>query len=211
MLKRVALTGVLVVCVAMVGARAGARADAIEDGSRQFIQSVADKAIESLTAKDIPKAERVSRFRVLFNENFAVTQIGKFVLGRYWRSASEAEQAEYLGLFEDLMVVSYVDRFSSYAGEALSLKEARTENQTNVTVFSEIKRPGGTKPIQVNWRVGTNGTIYKILDVVIEGASLSNTLRSDFGSIVRQKDGKISGLIDELRKKTASLSQEKQK
>jgi len=206
MLKRLALTGILVVCVAATAARA----DAIEDGSRQFIQSVADKAIESLTAKDIPKAERVSRFRVLFNENFAVTQIGKFVLGRHWRTATEAEQVEYLGLFEDLMVVSYVDRFSSYAGEALSLKEARTENQTNVTVFSEIKRPGGTKPIQVNWRVGTNGTIYKILDVVIEGASLSSTLRSDFGSIVRQKDGKISGLIDELRKKTASLKQELQ-
>ena len=206
MLKRLALTGILVVCVATTGARA----DAIEDGSRQFIQSVADKAIESLTAKDIPKAERVSRFRVLFNENFAVTQIGKFVLGRHWWNATEAEQIEYLGLFEDLMVVSYVDRFSSYAGEALNLKEARTENQTNVTVFSEIKRPGGTKPIQVNWRVGTNGTIYKILDVVIEGASLSSTLRSDFGSIVRQKDGKIAGLIDELRKKTASLKQEMQ-
>ncbi|NQW00723.1 MAG: ABC transporter substrate-binding protein [Rhodospirillales bacterium] len=211
MLKRFALTGALVICVVGMGFATSARADANEENSLQFIQSVADKAIQSLTAKDTPKPERVKQFRILFNENFAVKSIGKFVLGRYWGRASEAEQNEYLGLFEDLMVVSYVDRFSSYAGESLVLKDARTENETTITVFSEIKRPGGTKPIQINWRVGTNGTIYKILDVAVEGASMSTTLKSDFGSIVRQKDGKVSGLIDELKKKTASLTEEMQK
>ena len=108
------------------------------------------------------------------------------------------------------MVISYVDRFGSYAGNALKLKNARTENKTTVTVFSEIKRPGGAKPIHIDWRVGTNGTIYKVLDVVVEGASMSSTMRSDFGSIIRQKNGKVSGLIDELKKKNRSLQAEMQ-
>ncbi len=45
----------------------------------------------------------------------------------------------------------------------------------------------------------------KILDVIVEGASMSQTLRSDFGSIIRQKGGKVSGLLDVLRVKTAAL------
>lgn len=206
MLKRFGLPGALIACLLIVGFGERSRADVLEDGARQFIQSVADKAIKSLTAADTPKPERVNRFRILFNESFAVKSIGKFVLGRYWKRASKEEQAEYLGLFEDLMVVSYVDRFNTYAGEALKLKDARTENEQTVTVFSEIKRPGGTKAIVVNWRVATNGTIYKIVDVMIEGASMSTTLRSDFVSIVRQKNGKVAGLIEELKKKTASLN-----
>lgn len=210
MLKRFGLSAALIVCLLVMGLSSNANANDLEDGSLKFIQSVADKAIESLTATDIPKPERIGRFRVLFSENFAVKSIGKFVLGRYWRGATKEEQTEYLSLFEDLMVISYVDRFSSYAGEALGLKNARKETETVVTVFSEIKRPGGSSPIKVNWRVGTNGTIYKILDVVVQGASMSNTLRSDFGSIVRQKNGKVAGLIEELKKKTASLNADAQ-
>ena len=211
MLKKFGLVGALVGIVLSAGFGVSVKADAIEDGSRQFIQVMADQAIQSLRADGLAQAERVKRFRVLFNDNFAVKSIGKFVLGRYWRKANDDEKKEYLSLFEDLMVISYVDRFGSYAGNALKLKNARTENKTTVTVFSEIKRPGGAKPIHIDWRVGTNGTIYKVLDVVVEGVSMSSTMRSDFGSIIRQKNGKVSGLIDELKKKNRSLQAEMQK
>ena len=209
MLKKFGLVGALVGIVLSAGFGVSVKADAIEDGSRQFIQVMADQAIQSLRADGLAQAERVKRFRVLFNDNFAVKSIGKFVLGRYWRKANDDEKKEYLSLFEDLMVISYVDRFGSYAGNALKLKNARTENKTTVTVFSEIKRPGGAKPIHIDWRVGTNGTIYKVLDIVVEGVSMSSTMRSDFGSIL-QKNGKISGLIDELKKKNRSLQAEMQ-
>ncbi|MDP6403471.1 MAG: N-acetylneuraminate synthase family protein, partial [SAR202 cluster bacterium] len=46
----------------------------------------------------------------------AVETIGQFVLGRYWRKATEAERREYLKLFEDLIVETYVDRFTKYTG-----------------------------------------------------------------------------------------------
>ena len=210
MLKKLGLVGALVGIVLSCGFGISVKADNIEDGSRQFIQVMADQAIQSFRADGLAQAERVKRFRVLFNDNFAVKSIGKFVLGRYWRKANDDEKKEYLSLFEDLMVISYVDRFGSYAGNALKLKNARTENKTTVTVFSEIKRPGGAKPIHIDWRVGTNGTIYKVLDVVVEGASMSSTMRSDFGSIIRQKNGKVSGLIDELKKKNRSLQAEMQ-
>jgi len=134
-----------------------------------------------------------------------VRSIGKFVLGRNWRRATDVERKEYMVLFEDLMVVTYVDRFQRYAGESLKVKKTRVDAESIATVFSEIERPDGAKPIRVDWRVGTNGTIYKLLDVIIEGTSMSNTLRSDFGSIVRREGNQIGGLLALLREKTAAL------
>jgi len=180
----------------------------IEEGADSFLRSLAGKAVQSLTQAETPRNERIKRFRVMFRENFAVRSIGKFVLGRNWRRASDAEKKEYLVLFEDLMVVTYVDRFQRYAGEALMVVKARAESDNIATVFTEIERPGGAKPIRVDWRVGTNGTIYKILDVVVEGTSMSNTLRSDFGSIVRREGNQVSGLLEALRQKTAALKAE---
>lgn len=173
--------------------------------SADFIRSLADKAIHSLTDPSTERAVRIERFRKMFNDNFAVSSIGKRALGRYWRQASEAEQARYQNLFEDLMVVTYVDRFATYAGEALEILKYRAEDQAIATVFSEIQRKGGAKPIRVDWTVGANGTIYKIVDVKVEGVSMTQTLAADFASIIRQGGG-IPGLLYELQKKTAHLS-----
>ena len=170
-----------------------------------FIRSLADQAIKSLTQKDTPRDVKIKRFRTLFNDSFAVRSIGRFVLGRSWRKASKEEQTEYLKLFEDLMVVSYVDRFSRYAGDVLVITRTRAENPRNTTVFTKVKTSSTGKPAKVLWRVGSRGKIMKIVDVIVEGVSMSQTLRSEFSSIVRQKGGKVSGLIEELRKKTKSL------
>ena len=101
------------------------------------------------------------------------------------------------------MVVSYVDRFARYAGKNLNVTRTRLENAKNVTVFTQISRSAG-QPVKVLWRVRAYGDAMKILDVIVEGASMSQTLRSDFGSILRQKGGKVSALLDILRVKTAS-------
>jgi phospholipid transport system substrate-binding protein len=173
--------------------------------SADFIRSLADKAIQSLTDPTTDRAVRIERFRKMFNDSFAVRSIGKRALGRYWRQASEVEQTRYQALFEDLMVVTYVDRFANYAGEALAVLKYRAEEQAIATVFTEIMRKGGAKPIRVDWTVGTNGTIYKIVDVKVEGVSMTQTLSADFASIIRQGGG-IPGLLDELQKKTTQLA-----
>ena len=112
---------------------------------------------------------------------------------------------DHLALFEDLMVVSYVDRFTEYAGERLAITKTLPVGDGAIIVFSEIARPAGGPPVRVDWRVGVKDKTYKVVDVIVEGTSMSTTLRSDFGSIIRRSGGKVAGLIDELRKKTASL------
>jgi phospholipid transport system substrate-binding protein len=189
---------------------APARASAeLENGAKAFIESLAKQAVDSLADPKIPRPERIVRFRRMFNDSFAVEAIGRWILGRHWRTATEAERSEYLGLFEDLMVVSYVDRFAEYAGEALKVNRSITENENTVTIFSEIVRPNGGPAVRVDWRVGRNKqAAYKIVDVLVEGTSMSNTMRSDFTSVLNQKGGQMSGLIEVLREKTVALKQE---
>lgn len=208
MICRRRFLGAAICLLLAVGAAKPAAADAEQLGSEKFITSLANKAVASLTDQSASRQIRIDRFREMFRENFAIRSIGKFVLGRNWKKATEDEQKVYLELFEDLMVVSYVDRFARYAGEALTVIKSRPETEQVSTVFSNIARPGGAAPIAVNWRVGNSGGVYKILDVVVEGTSMSATLRSDFGSIVRRNGNGIAGLIEELRIKTAALKAE---
>ena len=203
--RRSFLVGALASTALLFADPVAGRAAGIEEAARKFIESLADKTIQALTKKEVPRRERIKRFRHLFTENFAVAGIGRWILGRYWRKATARQRDEYLALFEDLMVVSYVDRFTEYAGERLAITKTLPVGDGAIIVFSEIARPAGGPPVRVDWRVGVKDEAYKIVDVIVEGTSMSTTLRSDFGSIIRRSGGKVAGLIDELRKKTKSL------
>ena len=114
-----------------------------------------------------------------------------------------------MALFEDLMVATYVDRFARYAGEKLNILKTVPIDENLATVHTDIVRSNSAdnKPIRVLWRVGRQGDVYKVLDVVVEGASMSLTLQREFASIIKNT-GSVAGLIEELRKKTTELAKQ---
>lgn len=187
-------------CMLAVSAIAQA-ADATPAQASKFIEGLADKAIAALTSKDITSQERASRFRVLLREHFAVETIGRWVLGRHWRTASEVEQTEYLKLFEDLMTTMYADRFANYSGESLVMKQAQVVQDSDIIVATEIANPGNREPLKVDWRVRSRDGDFKIVDVIVEGISMGQTQRSDFASFISQNGGTVSGLNRELKKR----------
>ena len=74
--------------------------NAIAADANVFMNELWNRAVEVLSKKVSP-TERLARFRQLFHADFDGPGIARFVLGRYWHSASEEEQQEYLKLFED--------------------------------------------------------------------------------------------------------------
>jgi len=180
---------------------APALADGHDVKAERFISSLADKAVKALTDLSVPRKERAERFRALLNDHFAVKAIGRWVLGRHWRKASKAEQVEYLKLFEELLVVTYLDRFTKYSGETLSVSTSVLHGKNDIVVSSAIIRPNGEPPLKVDWRVRAKGDSYKIVDVMVEGISMGQTQRSEFSSVIRQKGGVVQGLLEELRKR----------
>jgi len=180
-----------------------ARADAFADGAGNFIAGLADKAVAALTDKNTPRAERVRRFRVLLNEHFAVDTIGRWVLGRHWSNATDVERKEYLALFEDLIVLTYVDRFTEYSGEKLTVIKSITAENMDVVVFSTITRPHQPEPIQVGWRIRAREGKYKIIDVMVEGISMLTSQRQEFAAVI-QRDG-VDGLISRLRQRADEI------
>ncbi|NQU56418.1 MAG: ABC transporter substrate-binding protein [Rhodospirillales bacterium] len=199
--RRLFMLGVFGLILALAIGPMPAKADDPGKQAEIFISGLANQAIEALTTPEISKQERESRFRVMLTDNFAVKTIGRWVLGRHWKKASEAEKAEYLKLFEEMLIVSYVNRFSSYSGESLKVVKSIVNNPNDAMVFSEIGRKG-TPPLHVDWRVRTSDSItFKIIDVMVEGVSMGQTQRSEFASVIRQNGGKVEGLLVELRKR----------
>jgi phospholipid transport system substrate-binding protein len=194
---------VLVVAFAM--AAPAAHADSHTDTSVKFINDLSNQAISALSDKSISTEDRREKFRSLFREGFAVNGIARFVAGRYWRSAGEDERAEYLQLFEDVIVNTWADRFSQYSGEKFEVKGASdaTPNQSSekVALVESLFFTDPTTPVRLEWRVASKGDLYKIVDVKLEGISMATTQRDEFNSVVSKNGRTLSALNDELRRR----------
>ncbi|MBL0929509.1 MAG: ABC transporter substrate-binding protein [Alphaproteobacteria bacterium] len=166
----------------------------------QFIERLAQRAIEGLTTRDIDAGERTKRFRALFTESFDVPKIGRFALGNAWRTANAADREAYLSAFEDFIVASYATRFADYGGETIRVVNSRSLEDGEAAVGTHFVRTQG-EPIRVDWRLAPDGQNWKIIDVVIEGVSMAITQRDDFNATVQRNGGRVGPLIEMLRDK----------
>lgn len=171
----------------------------------EFIAGLGDRAVSALTGPDLTRQEREVRFRELLDTHFDVPAIGKFVLGRYWRVATEEERQEFLQLFEELLVKSYARRFAEYSGERFEVRNVRQEQDGQALVQSMVIRPGAEN-IRVDWRLRSENSDFRILDVIVEGLSMAVTQRDEFASVIQSKGGKVAGLLDVLRQKVGQSS-----
>ena len=198
---RFCLIGILGLIMAMAVQPSSSRAEVSGDKAEAFISGLADQAIEAMTMPNVSHDDRMKHFRVLLNENFAIKIIARYVIGRYWKRATESQKAEYLNLFQELLAVTYVNRFSEYAGENLNVVKSSVSSSKDAVVHSQIVREG-TQPVSVDWQVRSSDNVtFKIIDIKVEGISMGQTQKSEFSSVIRQNGGKVEGLLAELRKR----------
>ena len=182
------------------------RADARSEAAAKFIQDLGARAIDVPVKPDLGRQESMQRFRVLLNEGFDVPYISRFVLGRTWNTATPAQQQEYGSLFERLIVQVYADRFAQYSGKNLDVNETlkitgnRPEGETDSIVSSQIIPPDAP-PVAVDWRIRPRGDALKVIDVAVEGVSMSVTQRSEFSSVIQRGGGNIEALLQSLRQR----------
>jgi phospholipid transport system substrate-binding protein len=177
-------------------------APTVEDAEK-FIENLGGDAISALTGKSLSEDVREQRFKGLLEAYFDLPGGSKFVLGRYWRQASEAQRAEFERLFEQLLAQSYAKAFAQYAGERFQVTGGRIEDDGSFTVNSHIDRLNGDV-IHLDWRLEDQAGRLRIIDFTVEGISLRITHRSDIASAIQSEGGQVSALLEALRQKTGS-------
>ena len=188
---------VVALCIFSFGAQAEETKGALSPPA-QFVQKLGDTALMSLTGKNVSRSTREARVRKILNDNFDVQTIGRFAMGTYWREASEAQRSEYMNLFESMIVETYTTRFEDYSGQTLKVEGSTSSGAKDSIVTSQVIQKDGP-PVNLEWRVRNNGGALRIVDVVVEGVSMSVTQRSDFASVIQSGGGKIDALLVSLR------------
>lgn len=184
--------------------RAGGASARNATDAGSFVTTLAQDAIDQLAAPNLSEGERDTRFRKLFSDGFDVPLIARFVLGRYWRQATEAERAEYLRLFDELVVQTYARRFNEFNTARLRVLSVSRPNEDNDVIVAVEGSVASKPPVRLDVRVRRGSSAYKVIDVSIEGVSMAVTQRDEFSSVIQRGGGKVEALLASLRGKVGA-------
>lgn len=203
---RFGIQAALLAVILTLGGASAARAMDFPSEPGPFIEAVAAYAIEEILQPEISTAERIEKFEALLDDAFDLKTVARFVVGRAWRSADEADRERFLELFRDFNVYNWGSQFTEYGGQELSVSRVIPDGDKRYFVETEIGNPDG-KPFVVTWRVSKVDDGLRISDIAIEGKWMTLTWRDEYSAQL-QRAGGLGGLNEVLADRVATLRED---
>jgi phospholipid transport system substrate-binding protein len=170
-----------------------------------FIQTTGEELVAAINDRSDSAAERRAKVAAILKRAVDVEGVGRFILGRWWRTATAAQQAEYLQLFEDVLIRNLSSRFGEFQGLRFALGRSQSRTEEDVLVNTLVERPG-TPAFALDWRVAEIGGQPRVVDVIAEGTSLRLTTRSEYSSVITRGGNNVSALNAALRQQISTLA-----
>jgi len=98
-----------------------------EDDAASFIAQTGDAVLSLARDQNLSDQQLKEQLRTIADQDFDSPRIAQFVLGRHWRSASDAERQQFVKAFEEYMVQVYATRFRQYSGAIFKVVGQRQE------------------------------------------------------------------------------------
>jgi phospholipid transport system substrate-binding protein len=163
-----------------------ATAATVELAPDVLMTRIADALLADLNADREGYRKDPARLRALVDRHllphFDTDYAARLVLGKHWRTATEAQRKRFVEAFYQSLMQNYGDALLGFTSDRLKILPYRGEpGATTATVRTEVKRSNG-QPVPVNYSLRKTPNGWKAWDVTIEGISYVKNFRTDFGA-----------------------------
>jgi phospholipid transport system substrate-binding protein len=173
------------------------KAYAAANPAEEFISSNIQSGFDILNDRSLSEAERSRRFASLLLGLTDFRRVALFLLGRYAASTSPADLDAYVAAYQDYVLSVYQSYFARYAGQTLRVRASRERAPGDFIVNSDLV--GASQPMQIDFRVRTDGPKPMLVDFAVDGLWLALAQRDQFLSVLAQNNGDINALTAHLR------------
>ncbi len=116
-----------------------------------------------------------------------VTEISKKALGKYWAKRSDSEQKKFATLLGELFIhVAFPSSAKFFAELNIIYGKIKEEKPKVVVPLTVVHEKEGEVGIDFHL-IQTEGK-WQVVDVILDGVSMRNNLRSQFYKVISRKD-----------------------
>lgn len=131
--------------------------------------------------------------------------MSRWVLGKYWRTASPQQKTQFTKAFQALLVRTYATALLSYTGQKIHYEPFRGNLKgKTAAVRTVIRQTNGGPDIPVDYSFYKEAGGWKVYDVTIDRVSLVTNYRTTYASKIQQQG--LNGLIASMNRVTGQGS-----
>lgn len=131
-------------------------------------------------------------------------QMSRLVLGKYWRRASDDQQARFTEQFRSLLVRTYANALLRYSDAKVEVLPSRGPARPGRQLVRTAVRVDSDKPLSIDYSMFQSNGAWKIYDVKIDGVSLVVNYRASFKNEISA--GSIEELIHKIKDKNQAVT-----
>jgi phospholipid transport system substrate-binding protein len=166
----------------------------------QVIRELVEQAFAILRDAELKTQPdlRVKKLREITDRVMDWDTMAKSSLGHHWRGLDDAQRAEFVNVFKELLARQYrddVDRFRGNESVAFGQDEKK---EALVTVKTTLTTAGGEK-VPINYTLHLSNGRWLVEDVSVEGISMVNHYRNTFDRYLVNQP--FPTLIEKLKQK----------
>ena len=194
---------VILASVVIFSITIGAYVFAIDDRTpEQIVEETSSTVLTAINEQNAELREDPTLINALINDTVIPTidldSMGKLILGKYWKKASEEQRTQFVSEFKDMLIRTYAKSLVDYGHAKITVLPNRDKEQGKYyTVQSELDIGSGKTPLQVAYIFRKNKQDeWKVFDLAVDGLSLVKNFRTSFGQEI--KETSLDALIERL-------------
>ena len=164
--------------------------------------------IQTVIGEDPDQAQVRAETNAIIDEFFDFDLVARFAAGQAWRSASDAEKADYKTAFRRVLLALAETQFEYFRRIEYTPKNAISKGPKLMIVSGMVHDKTGEYPdAVVSWRISTKqGKPARIIDLEVENISMLITQQQENTAIIRQNGGSFKALIDALNQQADDIA-----
>jgi phospholipid transport system substrate-binding protein len=167
----------LLMAITATSALAGPAMDCLGTTVDQITSLLAAPAYKDASSRPAMRVKLIT----IIDSIFDMKELSRRALGADWNKFSAEQQTRFVAAFGTLLQNTYLDKIESYTDEKVQYLNEQALGEGKVEVATKVISKG--REIPITYRLIDRGG-WKVYDVVIEGVSLVQNYRSQFGQIL---------------------------
>ncbi len=178
------------------------QAAASQEDCEKLVKTETAHAIDVLHNASLDTKAKGKELGAVFQRVVDIDWIGRYVLGRYWKTATPQQQGDYLSVYRNYLTQNYIsklddaDSIDADTIQILSIAAAPSGSGYEAKTLIQSK---GDPDTHVDYLLDDKEGSCKVHDVRVEGVSLLVSQRSEFGNIAAASG--VDGIIAQMRGK----------
>ena len=163
----------------------------------QIVKKTIDQVLTVLGDSSLSEQQKQQFIYQTVSKQIDFNSMSRRILATNWDVATNDQQAEFVFLFEKILLIDYWARIRNYSGERVEYYAVSIDREKYATVDTVIVREGTSVEIPITYRMELNDGVWLAYDFLVESLSLVQNYRREYQAII--KNHGIDGLIEQMK------------